>query len=288
MSRAVIIFGYIFGSCAIACLLAYPISLIVDAEFTKIVSRGVLVSAVLLFYPAYKLLNIKNPEFLGFLPGNPSSTLITAWLIGVASLLPLTAYFLLCGYRIWEPATTIGWLAPALTIGLAIIAGLVVALIEETLFRGLLQTELSAATNAVFATILVSFLYASAHFLEAPDFYNQQTPDWTTGFNVFLSSFSQLGQPHIIWDSWLALFTAGVFLSVVRLRTNNIFWCIGIHAGWVAQIKIVKAFTGRNTDAPCNILTGDYDKYIGELSTIWIIFLLIIWWALRSRNTASS
>lgn len=286
MSRAVIIFGYIFGSCAIACLLAYPISLIVDAEFTKIVSRGVLVSAVLLFYPAYKLLNIKSPEYLGFLPGNSSRTLIAAWLIGVVTLLPLTVYFLLCGYRIWEPVTTAGVLAPVGTIVLAIVAGLVVALIEETLFRGLLQTELNAATNAVLAIIFVSFLYASVHFLEAPDFYNQQTPDWSTGFKVFLSSFSQLGQPHIIWDSWLALFTAGVFLSVVRLRTNNIFWCIGIHAGWVAHIKIVKAFSGRDTDAPCNTLTGAYDKYIGELSTAWIIFLLLIWWIARSRNTS--
>ncbi len=275
MSRIGIIFVYIFGSCAAGCLLAYPASLIIDAEFDKIVSRGILISAVLLFYPAYKLLNIKSPVYLGFSPHHRSSTVVRGWLIGIVILVPLTVFYLLCGYREWEPLAG-SLTAPVLTILLAIISGLVIALIEETLFRGLMQTEFANALPTVLAIVIVNFLYASVHFLEASDIANSQ-PNWTTGFSVFISAFSPLGQPAAIWDSWLALFTAGIFLSVIRLNTDNLFWCIGIHAGWVAHIKIIKAFTDRNADAPCGTLTGEYDKFIGELSSIWILALLVIW-----------
>ena len=284
MSRIGIILVYIFSSCAIGCLLAYPVSLIIDAEFDKIVSRGILIAAVLLFYPTYKLLGIKNLEYLGFSPQNRISTIVCAWLIGIATLLPLTVFYLLCGYREWEPATS-SFIALGITILLAIASGLVVALIEETIFRGLMQTEFANALSTVFAIMIVNFLYASVHFLEVSDITNAQPLNWTTGFSIFLSSFSPLSQPAAIWDSWLALFTAGIFLSVIRLNTKNLFWCIGIHAGWVAHIKVVKALTDRNSNAPCGNLTGEYDKFIGELSTIWIIALLLIWSGIIYRRS---
>ena len=288
MSRTGIIFAYFFGSCAIGCLAAYPASLIIDIEFSKIVSRGILILAVLLFYPAYRLLNIKNPEYLGFPPHNKCNTLFIAWIIGVAILIPLTFYFLLCGYREWEPVFLAGYTGPLTTIASAIVSGLIIALIEETLFRGLLQSELTRALNSLLAIILVSFLYASVHFLEAPEVSSVETVGWSSGFKVFFSSFTQLSQPIYIWDSWLALFAAGVFLSVIRLRSRNLIWCIGIHAGWVAHIKVIKAFTDRNVDASCGVMTGTYDKYIGELSTIWLVILLIVWLVIDIRRKKTS
>lgn len=284
MSRTGIVFAYFFSSCAIGCLAAYPLSLIIDVEFSKIVSRGILVCAVLLFYPAYKLLRIKNLDYLGFPQNNKTNTLLIAWIIGITSLLPITIYFLLCNYRYWQPAVSADYLALIMTIVMAIVSGLIVALIEETLFRGLLQTELSRVLNSALAIAAVSFIYASVHFLDAPKTSAAESINWASGFRVFFSSFTQLGQPAIIWDSWLALFTAGVFLSAIRLRTDNIIWCIGIHAAWVAHIKVVKAFTDRNPDAPCSVMAGQYDKYIGELSTLWIVVLLIAWLVISRKR----
>ena len=285
MSRIGIILVYIFGSCAIACLLAYPASQVIDAEFEKIVSRGILIAAVLLFYPAYKLLKIKSLEYLGFYSNNKSSTLVRAWLIGIAMLVPLSVFYVACGYRELDSAAISNYPVLVQTLALAIVSGFVVALIEETLFRGLLQTELTNLLRPLLAILLVNFLYASVHFLEVSNLATTQRPDWSTGFNVFFSSFSQLGQPSAIWDSWLALFTAGIFLSVIRLRTNNLFWCIGIHAGWVAHIKTIKAYSDRNIDASCGILVGEYDKFIGELSTVWILAVLAIWGITVYRNS---
>ena len=283
MSRVGIVLVYIFGSCAIACLLAYPIALVIDADFERIVSRTILVVIVLLFWPAYRVLNVKNLAYLGFPADNRCSVLFQAWLLGVAILLPLSAYYLFCGFRVWEPLA--GNLSgPALTILLALFAGLLIGFIEETLFRGLLQTEFCRVFHPMLAIALVNFLYACVHFLEVTESSHAQALDWTSGFRLFFAAFAPLSQPLAIWDSWLALFTAGIFLSVVVHSTRNIYWCIGIHAGWVAHIKIVKAFTDRNSDAPCSVVAGDYDKFIGELSTVWIVLLLIGWATLRYRR----
>ena len=287
MARIGIVIAYFFSSCGIGCLLAYPIHLVSDFEFERIVSRGILLTAVLLLYPTCKLLHINNLELLGFAATAKTKPIIKSWLLGVGMLLPLTIFFLICGYRFWEPLTTAGYLSPIMIIMGAILSGLIIALIEETLFRGLLQTELSNVLNAVLAILLVNFIYASAHFLQAPDSHSMQSIHWYSGFTLFFASFSALGQPLLIWDSWLALFTAGIFLSAVRVRSNNLIWCIGIHAGWVAHIKVIKAFTDRNSDAPCNFLVGQYDKFIGELSTIWIVLLLMIWFSYKQLRSST-
>ena len=284
MIRIGILIAYFFGSCAIGCLAAYPLHLVIESDFDKIVSRTILVCAVLLFYPTFKVLKITNWEYLGFTDLHWRNTLSNAWLFGIASLLPLTVYFLWCNFRIWETLPTDGFLSPLLLVLKAIVSGFIIALIEETLFRGLLQSVLSSILKPIVAIILVCFIYSSVHFLEPPDSNLTAPIHWDSGFNLFFSSFSLLGQPNLIWDSWIALFAAGFFLCVVRLLSNNIFWCIGIHAGWVAHIKVFKAFTGRNTDASCSTLVGTYDKYIGELSTVWIIALLIAWILYRSAT----
>ena len=277
MSRIGIVIAYFFGSCVLGCLAAYPLHSIIETDFDKIVSRAILVSAVLLFYPTIKVLKITNWEYLGFTDIRWRNTLTSSWLFGIISLLPLTVYFMWCGYRGWEPLFNEGFLSPFTIILNAIISGLIVALIEETLFRGLLQSVFSFVLKPIIAIFLTCFLYSSVHFLEIPDGYVTEPAQWSSGFSVFFSSFTLLAQPSLIWDSWLALFAAGLFLSLTRLFTNNIFWCIGIHAGWVAHIKIIKAFTDRNTEASCGALVGTYDNYIGELSTAWIILLLISW-----------
>ena len=287
MVRIGIVIAYFFSSCAIACLLAYPIHLLSEIDLEKIVSRGILVSAVLLFYPLCKLLHINSLELFGYPANHKIKTIIKAWLVGISMLVPLTIFFLVCGYRNWEPLSDTSYLSLLSVIAAALFSGLIIALIEETLFRGLLQTELSRILNAVVVILLVSFVYSSVHFLGVPDSYSTEPIHWYSGFSLLFSAFSSLSQPLLIWDSWLALFTAGIFLSIVRARTNNLIWCIGIHADWVAHIKIVKAFTDRNSDAPCQYLVGQYDKFIGELSTIWIVLLLVIWLTytqLRSRS----
>ena len=274
MKRILIVIAYFFGTCAMGCLLAFPVYLILESDFEKIVSRSILVCAVILFFPTCKLLDANHATYFGIKKSGRGVTLLTAWGLGIAMLLPISIYFLLCEFRTWESFSANEILSVPVGLLSAIISGAIIAIIEEPIFRGILQSELNKIYNSVITVFIVCFIYSSVHFLNTPEEITLSTVRWYSGLSVFVSAFAPLADIATIWDSWLALFTAGVFLCLIRIRTDNLLWCIGLHAGWVAHIKIFKELTDRNNQAPCSNLAGQYDNYIGEFSTVWIILLL--------------
>ena len=275
MPRLIILFTYLISIFVVGCLLAYPASLIIDTSFERIVSRSILICAVILFYPAYKALHIKSFSELGFTSNTPISTLSQSWGLGVVMLLPISFIFIACGYRYWEPISP-DLLGPTMTIFSAIIAGLLIGLIEETLLRGFLQSQFNKLMTLSLSVFFVNVIYSSVHFLQPPETFTLETIHWYSGFTLLSAAFSSLLNFQLIWDSWIALFLAGVFLSIVRIRAN-LLWCIGIHAGWVAHIKVFKSFTDRDNTASCKAFASDYDNYVGEFSALWLIAIFIIW-----------
>ena len=95
--------------------------------------------------------------------------------------------------------------------------------------------------------------------------------------------FGRFSSPVII-DSLLALFAAGVFLSLVRLRTGNIAQCIGIHAGWVLVIKVTKSISTVNYESGWGFLVGTYDGVIGFMGFAWLCLLSISYYWLGTRR----
>tara|TARA_R110002096_G_scaffold13834_3_gene48695 strand:+ start:989 stop:1849 length:861 start_codon:yes stop_codon:yes gene_type:complete len=283
MFRASIIVVYFCAICVIGCLLAYPVYIISGADFERIVSRTILILAVLLFYPTCRLLKIDSFASLGFKKAHSSSIAIRSWLLGIAMLLPISVFFISCGFRLWEQPPQNLFESATVVLG-AIISAWLIGVIEETLFRGLLQSQFSAAFNSFWAILIVSILYSSVHFLQVPEFDSNQTIHWYSGFTLLSSAFANFKNFYTFLDAWVALFMAGLFLSLVRMRTNNILWCIGIHAGWVTHIKLFKDFTDRNNSAECGIFASSYDRFIGELSAAWILLILIAWAWLHFRK----
>ncbi len=97
MARVSIIFGYLVSICVLACLLAYPLYLITGAELDRIVSRTILVNAVILFYPICLLLKIPDIASLGFSTSHVFSTLSKSVAAGIVMLAPISLYFVYCG-----------------------------------------------------------------------------------------------------------------------------------------------------------------------------------------------
>ncbi|MEM8843701.1 MAG: CPBP family intramembrane glutamic endopeptidase [Pseudomonadota bacterium] len=275
MPRLLILLTYFVSIFVVGCLLAYPVHLIIDTSFERIVSRSVLICAILFFYPTYKALNIKSFSELGFTSSSPISNLAQSWGLGVVMLLPISFLYIACGYRFWEPVAP-NLIDPTTTIVTAIIAGLLIGLIEETILRGFLQSQLSKLMTLSLSVVFVNVIYSSVHFLQPPETFTLETIHWYSGFTLLVAAFSSLLNFELVWDSWIALFLAGVFLSIVRIRTN-LLWCIGIHAGWVAHIKVFKSFTDRDNTASCKAFASDYDNYVGEFSAVWLLAILAIW-----------
>ena len=84
---------------------------------------------------------------------------------------------------------------------------------------------------------------------------------------------------HIL-DAFLCLLAVGVLLGMVRVCTGNIAAPIGLHAGWVAVIYVVRAATERDPDAPGAWMLGEFDGFIGWLVLAWTLVLGITlsWW----------
>lgn len=161
-----------------------------------------------------------------------------------------------------------------------VLIGLGVAILEEPLFRGLLQGFLSRKTHGLIAVLVGAFYFAALHFLQTdikPEFGKVS---WASGFAMIGDAFAHLGdiQP----DSFLALFAVGALLGCVRLIVPNsgLSYCIGLHAGWVFILKATTPLTIINLYSPTVVLVSRYDGNIGYLSAAWSS-LLTVWLAIR-------
>lgn len=96
-----------------------------------------------------------------------------------------------------------------------------VGLVEEFFFRSLLQSRLSVITKSSIGGIVVSALiFGLAH---APGIYLR-------GAGVIANLGAEPSLLISIGYSILALSIAGIFLSIIWLKTKNIWLIIGIHA----------------------------------------------------------
>jgi hypothetical protein len=97
--------------------------------------------------------------------------------------------------------------------------------------------------------------------------------NFSSGFEVVINAFSGLALIQI--DDFLALLSVGILLALVRLKTNGLLYCIGLHASWVFLLKTTKQLTDSNPHSDWSFLTGGYDGIIGLLSFAWLSLLSI-------------
>jgi membrane protease YdiL (CAAX protease family) len=169
-----------------------------------------------------------------------------------------------------------------------LLSGLIVALIEETFFRGALFSAVRHESGATMAVILPSLLYASVHFLGGRLRLPREEVEWSTGFAVLGKLLEKYSAPLDLVDSFLALFAVGVLLALVRLRTGTIAACIGLHASWVCTIAFVREVSYVRDDAGASWLVGSYDGIIGWGAVGWIALMALAYWVLLRRAPVTS
>ena len=210
-------------------------------------------------------------EVLGFNRPWPQflRRLLTGMLGGLALMtLALVPLFLL-GVRVWSerlPADFAGFL-PLVLKGMG--SGLLVALIEETFFRGAMQGALlrqGALRTALFA---VPLLYSAVHFLgRAASVPYDEVNAWS-GFVALRGFFASFAQPLRIIDAFVALYFVGLLLALVRQRWGDIAGCIGLHAGFVAVIAVFRKISTPAAEGSWSFLVGSFDGLLG----LWIAAL---------------
>ena len=171
----------------------------------------------------------------------------------------------------------------AKTIVSGALSGLAVGLIEETFFRGLMQTGLRRSMAFWPSALLIATLYAALHFVK-PEPLGDNPFDHAHAFSMLFGGFARLTEASVFADSLTTLFVAGVFFCMIRERTGSVVWAIGIHAGWVMSIKLFKYLTDPTLvdGAPSPWIAGGYDHVTGWLATLWLSAVAWIYWHISS------
>ena len=154
-------------------------------------------------------------------------------LLGCFSFTLFLGILILLGKRSVAPDIPVHW---ALRVGLALAAGLLVGVIEETIFRGFLLGGLLQDWSRFVSVLISSSLFSAAHFLRG-SLHVTSGLDVGVGLRALLAHLRPLAQPTIVFP-FVGLFLVGVVLAYAYLWTNSLPFAIGLHAGWVFLSKI--------------------------------------------------
>ena len=285
---ALLIFLLLFAlALFLGAAIAYPAHILLsnwfELDFDRVASRAVLLVVIVLLITLFKKFGFSSWQQIGYSHTAKDffKQLRNGIAIGLLIMTPVVAGLLICGNRVIDADWDFTFSNIASLILTALIAGVLIGLLEETIFRGVMLTSIQRHSTALFAIISSSTVYALVHFLQPNISIND--PNWQSGFVILHSALQPLLQPALLFDSFLALWLAGIFLAIVRVRTNQLALCIGIHAGWVFTIKVFKRITDTNVTSEFAFLTGNYDKVIGYLAALCIALAIIIFLTANKR-----
>lgn len=117
-------------------------------------------------------------------------------------------------------------------------AALLISFIEEVFFRFFLFRSLRQYLSFWWSAGLSSALYSIVHFIQPVKSWGFTELEFSTGFSYLGLLVGRVMEPGFLGASF-GLFLVGVVLCSTLERTRSLLPVIGLHAGWVATVKIV-------------------------------------------------
>ena len=269
-----------------AAALSYPLYLTLqlagvgEIRFEKVVTRTLQCVAIIGLVPLMGRLGLNSKAGWGYNVRFSKfwTDLLAGLAFGIVSLSVIALTLFLLRVRVTDPDFEVNAVLVLGLLGEALLAGLLVALIEETWFRGALHSALRAISGPLVAVVATATLYSAVHFMRPEIEFLPVEVGWQSGFLAVIATFKAFAATVSI-DSFLALVAVGVLLSLVRLRTGTLAQCIGVHAGWVLVIKVFRKVTDLDHTSQWAFLVGDYDGTIGYLALGYLLVLgLVYYW----------
>lgn len=213
---------------------------IADQPFHRYVNRCLYGIALLGLWPLLGALHLRSPRELGLhSPAQFWRKILTGFGVGFGTL--ALAAFLTLTFGARQPN---GDLSLALLVKLvfkATVSGLVVALLEEVLFRGVAFGGLRKSLVPTLALLLSASLYSAVHFYERPPAPPSVT--WFTGFETLAHMFQRIADVQRLIPGFFSLLLAGMILGWAFHSTGTLWFSIGLHGGWVFWLKSYATLT---------------------------------------------
>ena len=294
MRSFAIFLGLILLGLAGMAFLAYPAWLLLsphfDLKFHRVASRIGMLLLMAGFILVARRLKVADRQSMGY--GAPwrifMAQLGQAIVLGTVTMLPALATMVLFDLRqrVGDPLDAIHWIR----LGLGgLVTGLTVAFIEETFLRGAMQSAITRESGAKVAIALTSLVYAATHFIGRARIAAADV-DSSSGLVMLERALTDWSHPLGFIDAFACLTAVGVLLGMVRALTGNIAASIGLHAGWVAVIYVVRETSERRPSGAGTWLLSSYDGFIGWLVLAWCIGIglaLHRWYGKRGAGGAA-
>jgi membrane protease YdiL (CAAX protease family) len=240
--------------------------LLTQTPFHRFVDRSLLILALAGLWPLLRAFGTTSARDIGLLP--PRGHWKKFWgglLLGSLTLAIVAGTALGSGERILAQNLTAHKVVG--TIGNALAAAAVVGCLEEILFRGGIFGGLRRNFYWPLALAASSVIYALVHFLQRVDLNGPVT--WNSGLALLPRMLGGFLDFSALVPGFFTLTLAGILLGLAYQRTGNLYFSIGLHAGWIFWLKTYGAFTA---DAPRAVtwLCGT-----GRLIDGWLTFLVL-------------
>ncbi len=214
-----------------------------DVSFPRFVSRCLQVLALVGLWPLLRGLGARSAADLGVVkPAGQWPKLFGGFLLGFTSLAVLAALTLLAGARVWQDNLSLSRVLPKLVS--AVLTAGVVGVLEEILFRGGIFGGLRRAFDWRWALGVSSAVYALVHFLARAAVPGPVT--WSSGFQQLALMLSGFADWQALVPGFFNLALAGALLAFAYQRTGNLWFSIGLHAGWIFWLKSYRVLTAQS------------------------------------------
>jgi uncharacterized protein len=278
----VILLAGLIGAC-----IAYPAyeltSTFAGWAFHRVASRIAMLVLVLGLVWLCRHLQLTTKRDFGYaLPWRRFLAQSLLWgVVGMATASVGAAFLLLTQLRVMDPSFVPSPAGFARIFLVGVGSGISVALLEETVFRGIMHTAIERESGAWAAALLTAPLFAVLHF-----FAKVRIPaadiGWGSGFDLLLLSFAPLSHPALVLDSFLSWLVVGLILSLTRVLTGNIAVAIGLHAGWVVVLRMLQESTASGHSPAYSGWVGRFDGLLGYWLLPWGIAIAATLWLTRS------
>lgn len=157
-----------------------------------------------------------------------------------------------------------------------IISAFFISIIEELFFRYLIISEYVKKQQIVRGILTSSLFYALCHFISPVYEFKYNKFDPLAGF-YYIEEISKRFLLLEVYHGVLGLFLVGLVLALVFIKTRRLNICIGLHAGWIASLKLVFLFIALPQSYQTNLaLTRRYILVAHPYTWISIISIFIL------------
>ena len=239
---------------------------IAGAPFHRYLDRSFLILALAGIWPLLNALGAKSVRDMGITPPYGNSRKFSGGLaLGFFSLAVVAGIAVAFGGRVFAQNLTAHKIVG--TVFSAIVTAAIVATLEEILFRGGIFGGLRRVIYWPFALAVSSVIYALVHFLKPAEFTGAIA--WNSGLALLPQILAGFADFHALIPGFFNLTLAGILLGLAYQRTGNLYFSIGLHAGWIFWLKIYGAFTA---DAPSAAV---WFWGTGKMIDGWLAFLVL-------------